>query len=228
MVFENPLHMQAPWLLICRAFPQPMPTDFAGVADFSPSNLGTDFHDDPARTIGSPIALEPSLAVDNQQVSLAHSYGTHLQNNIRQPKIRTDGTVTYSVSQISSSEPSSHITAMTHPLWRQTMHVEFDALLKNKTWHLVPPQLTSILLILNGFSNSRITPTDLLLATKLVWWPRDSSSSMVSIMMLHSVMSSSRPLFACCYLWRSLVVGLFGKLISKMHFCMVFLMKMCT
>jgi hypothetical protein len=93
-----------------------MPTDFAGVANFSPSNLGTDFHDDPARTIGSPIALEPSLAVDNQQVSLAHSYGTHLQNNIRQPKIRTDGTVTYSVSQVSSSEPSSHITAMTHLL----------------------------------------------------------------------------------------------------------------
>jgi hypothetical protein len=89
-----------------------VPTDFAETADFSPSNPGTDSHEDPARTTGSPIAL------DNQQVPLAHLHGTRLQNNIRQPKIRTDGTVTYSMSRVSSLEPSSHVTAMKHPLRR--------------------------------------------------------------------------------------------------------------
>jgi hypothetical protein len=28
---------------------------------------------------------------------------------------------------------------MEHPLWRQVMHDDFQALLKNKTRHLVPP-----------------------------------------------------------------------------------------
>jgi hypothetical protein len=88
-------------------------------------------------------------------------------------------------------------------------------------------ELDSMSLILNGVLNSSIILMALLLATKLVWWPRDSSSSMVLIIMLHLVLSS-RLLFACCYLWRSPVIGLFSKLISKMQFCMVFLMKMCT
>jgi hypothetical protein len=37
-------------------------------------------------------------------------------------------------------EPSSHIEAMKHPLWHRAMQEEFDALIKNKTWHLVPHQ----------------------------------------------------------------------------------------
>jgi hypothetical protein len=52
-------------------------------------------------------------------------------------------------------------------------------------------ELDSMSLILNGFLNSSVIPMALLLATKLVWWPRDSSSSMMLIMMLHSVPSSS-------------------------------------
>lgn len=69
----------------------------------------------------------------------AHQYGTRLQNHIRRPKIRTDGTVTYSAVRTSDDEPVSHITAMKHPLWRSAMNDEFQALVKNKTWHLVPP-----------------------------------------------------------------------------------------
>jgi hypothetical protein len=30
---------------------------------------------------------------------------------------------------------------MADPLWRQAMHDEFQALLKNKTWHLIPPSV---------------------------------------------------------------------------------------
>lgn len=69
-----------------------------------------------------------------------HPYGTRLKNNIRQPKKRTDGTVTYSVIRTSTAVPESHITAMKDPNWRQAMVDEFQALLKNKTWHLIPPR----------------------------------------------------------------------------------------
>jgi hypothetical protein len=68
----------------------------------------------------------------------AHPYGTRLCHNIRQPKKRTDGTVTYSVVRSSPQEPTSHKIALQDPLWRQAMSDEFDALLRNKTWHLVP------------------------------------------------------------------------------------------
>ena len=68
-----------------------------------------------------------------------YSYGTRLKHNIKKPKVRTDGTITYYVVRSSTSEPTSHITAMEHPLWRQAMNDEFKALKKNKTWHLVPP-----------------------------------------------------------------------------------------
>jgi hypothetical protein len=91
-------------------------------------------------------------------------------------------------------------------------------LLRTRRDTLFHHELDSMSLILNVFLNSSIILMVLLLATKLVWWPRNSSSSMVLIMMLHSVSSSSRLLFVYCYLWRSPVIGLFGKLIFKMHF----------
>jgi hypothetical protein len=69
----------------------------------------------------------------------AHQYGTRLKHNIRQLKARTDGTVTYSAIHSSDAEPTSHVMAMNHPLWRAAMNDEFWALMKNQTWHLVPP-----------------------------------------------------------------------------------------
>jgi hypothetical protein len=68
-----------------------------------------------------------------------HQYGTQLKNNVRKPKQRTDDTVTYSVVRSSISKPTSHVAALKDPLWRQAMDDEFHALLKNDTWHLVPP-----------------------------------------------------------------------------------------
>jgi hypothetical protein len=71
----------------------------------------------------------------------AHPYRTRLKNNIWKAKTRTDGTVTYPVSRVSSTEPTSHVIAMKHPLWYQAMQDEFDALIHNKTWHLIPPRV---------------------------------------------------------------------------------------
>jgi hypothetical protein len=70
----------------------------------------------------------------------AHPYGTRLQHNIRKPKQRIDGTVTYSAVRSSDSAPTSHIVALNNPLWRRAMDDEYRALIKNATWHLVPPR----------------------------------------------------------------------------------------
>jgi hypothetical protein len=42
--------------------------------------------------------------------------------------------VTYSVALTSVEDPSSHVATMKH----YAMHEEFDALIKNKTCHLLP------------------------------------------------------------------------------------------
>jgi histone deacetylase 1/2 len=51
----------------------------------------------------------------------------------------TDGTVRYGLSAI-SSEPSTVAEAMQNSSWKKAMDVEYTALMKNKTWHLVPPE----------------------------------------------------------------------------------------
>ena len=88
----------------------------------------------PLATAGTTV---PSIV---DPAPTTHLYGTRLKHNIKKPKVRTHGTVTYSVVRSSATEPTSHITAMEHPLWRQAIIDEFHALLKNKTWHLVPPR----------------------------------------------------------------------------------------
>ena len=51
----------------------------------------------------------------------------------------TDGTIRYG-NLANVSEPHTVADALHNPNWKAAMDVEFDALLKNKTWHLVPPQ----------------------------------------------------------------------------------------
>ena len=88
----------------------PATTEHLAPVDSSPTASGTDSDDN----FAGPVV--PPIAADAQQINLVHQYGTRLWNNIRQPKTRTDGTVTYSVSRVSSLTPSSHVTAIEHPL----------------------------------------------------------------------------------------------------------------
>jgi hypothetical protein len=64
---------------------------------------------------------------------------TRLQGGIRKPKVFTDETVRYGNLAV-LSEPYNLQEALSVPQWKQAMHDEYSALLRNKTWHLVPPQ----------------------------------------------------------------------------------------
>jgi hypothetical protein len=50
-----------------------------------------------------------------------------------------DSTVRYAFST-TSGEPHSLQEALSTPSWKAAMNDEYTALMRNKTWHLVPPQ----------------------------------------------------------------------------------------
>jgi hypothetical protein len=73
---------------------------------------------------------------------------TQAKNNIIKPKTLTNGIVRYplphaliatTISQ--EPKPTCYSSTMKNPLWRKAMNVEFDALLHNQTWTLVPSSL---------------------------------------------------------------------------------------
>lgn len=77
-----------------------------------------------------------------------HPMRTQARNNIKQSKEYTDGTIRYDVRKkafaaevvVSEEEPVSHIDALALPQWKYIMDDEYGALVKNKTWRLVPPK----------------------------------------------------------------------------------------
>jgi hypothetical protein len=42
-----------------------------------------------------------------------------------------------------SGEPENTTKALNHDKWRGAMNAEYQALLRNKTWHLIPPHLAT-------------------------------------------------------------------------------------
>jgi hypothetical protein len=63
---------------------------------------------------------------------------TRLQAGISNPKIYKDSTVRYGNLTI-YEEPTNISAALFDPNWKQAMESEFSALMRNNTWHLVPP-----------------------------------------------------------------------------------------
>jgi hypothetical protein len=61
-----------------------------------------------------------------------------MQQGISMPKKYTDGTIRYGMF-ISTGEPSKLSEALEDDRWHTAMQEEYTALMKNKTWQLVPP-----------------------------------------------------------------------------------------
>jgi hypothetical protein len=68
-----------------------------------------------------------------------------MQQGISIPKIYTDGTIQYGMFT-STGEPSKLSEALEDDHWHTSMQEEYTALMKNKTWHLVPRNSTKNLI----------------------------------------------------------------------------------
>jgi hypothetical protein len=125
-------HEQITSALNPGAFPTPTSPDALG------SSMSGSIQQGPLPQIAesSQVAVAPTynsqgLANDDARPK------TRLQNNICWPKIYTNGMVHYT-NLIVSGEPKNLDEAMHHKQWKGAMNEEYQALMKNKTWHLVP------------------------------------------------------------------------------------------
>jgi histone deacetylase 1/2 len=87
-----------------------------------------------AQAAGAPDQANSQSATPNQSRPR-----TRLQSGIRKEKVYTDGTIKYSFFT-SSDEPRNLEEALNDKNWKKAMDSEYMALMKNKTWHLVPPR----------------------------------------------------------------------------------------
>jgi hypothetical protein len=94
--------------------------------DVSGSAISSGYSGSP--TVSSPVAA-PAVPLD-----MPH---TRLQSGVSKPKKFTDGTIRYAYF-CSTGEPSSTAEAFKDSRWKAAMDDEYDALIKNGTWHLVP------------------------------------------------------------------------------------------
>lgn len=62
---------------------------------------------------------------------------TRSQAGIRKPKVYTDGTILYGLFT-STGEPQTVEEALGDKKWKEAMDIEYNALMKNNTWYLVP------------------------------------------------------------------------------------------
>jgi histone deacetylase 1/2 len=82
------------------------------------------------------IAVAPTAPTAS---SLHQGVVTRLQRGISKPKIYTDGTVRWSMfSHYCVEEPATVEQALGDSKWVMAMNNEYEALLRNRTWHLVP------------------------------------------------------------------------------------------
>lgn len=85
-------------------------------------------------------ALVPGPSTTSTAVAAPQRPVTRSQHGIVKPKIYTDGTIRYGQLATTSEGPLDLQSALADKNWKQAMDIEFDALCKNKTWHLVSPQ----------------------------------------------------------------------------------------
>uniref|UniRef100_A0A2N9HTS2 Reverse transcriptase Ty1/copia-type domain-containing protein n=1 Tax=Fagus sylvatica TaxID=28930 RepID=A0A2N9HTS2_FAGSY len=137
------------------ALSSPSPTNSLGpsLSTILPSPLPSPHvtHDSPSPPLPEPSPiLNPSPALSPAPPTASpslHPMTTRSRNNITKPKLFSDGTTRYPLPRalliegacdLLTTEPTCFSQAVQHPHWRLAMNLEFDALLRNRTWSLVP------------------------------------------------------------------------------------------
>ena len=98
-----------------------------------------------------PLSISPDMNPPAQQnTGRTHGMTTRSRNNIFKPKHQSDDFVRYPLpkallTSVASTdiEPTCYSEAIKSSQWRSAMNTEFDALLRNNTWSLVPPPPTA-------------------------------------------------------------------------------------
>jgi hypothetical protein len=93
----------------------------------------------PSPGSSAPSESETTPAPSESETTPSARPHTWLQGGIRQPKVYTDGTIRYGCLAV-TGEPRNLEEALRDKNWKHAMDAEYDALMNNKTWHLVPPQ----------------------------------------------------------------------------------------
>jgi histone deacetylase 1/2 len=100
----------------------------------------------PLDLVGSSVTSSGSAATSPGAASSAAAAPppqqgpvTRLQRGISQPKVYTDGTVRWGMlATVDVEEPTSVDQALRDDKWTTAMDSEHQALMRNRTWHLVP------------------------------------------------------------------------------------------
>jgi hypothetical protein len=110
-----------------------------GTTGFGISTAGSGATSDLQTGSGSNIAPGFVVADQSMVVStfLSERPRTRLQSGVSKPKKFTDGTIRYT-HFCSTGEPSSTTEAFSDSRCKAAMDEEYDGLIKNNTWHLVP------------------------------------------------------------------------------------------
>ena len=83
------------------------------------------------------VTIQPQIQ-NNEPPQNSHNMKTRAKNNIRKPKHKLSLTVT--ANKLNKNEPTTIHQALKDENWSRASSLEFDALMDNKTWDLVPPQ----------------------------------------------------------------------------------------
>jgi hypothetical protein len=111
------------------------------VPDFSTLALSVPAHSSATDATAASTAVFPSISSVLLPATPVRS-STRLQHGIRKPKVYIDGTIRYDLLT-SSGEPNHLDEALGDPRWKSAMDREYNALLKNNTWHLVMRETVS-------------------------------------------------------------------------------------
>jgi hypothetical protein len=87
------------------------------------------------------------VRVPVQLVAASSQLATRASKGITKPKEYKDGTVRWILSA-AIEEPSNLDDALANKNWKEAMDAEYDALMVNQSWRLVPQQSGTLMLLI--------------------------------------------------------------------------------